>query len=224
MSNLGGTKISEDTEGLGGPTGATGATGAAGATGPVGNVPLTTKGDVMSYDTDDQRVAVGTNGQVLTADSAEATGIKWATPSTGSAPDACRLVRSSGLAADGNTILTYETEDYDDNSFADIGTNDDRFIIPTGVTRINFSCEVLLSAVNTNQYVRLTLDHLDSGLSTILIRTMQSIEMSLATPSISFAIFGLTVSPTDVIRCRILTEDTSVIVDSCSSTIQDVTP
>jgi hypothetical protein len=40
--------------------------------------PLTTKGDVYTYDTDNQRLGVGSNGQVLTADSAEASGIKWA--------------------------------------------------------------------------------------------------------------------------------------------------
>jgi len=39
--------------------------------------PLTTKGDVYTYDTDDQRLAVGTNWQILTADSAEATWLKW---------------------------------------------------------------------------------------------------------------------------------------------------
>jgi hypothetical protein len=45
--------------------------------------PLTTKGDVYTYSTVDARLGVGTNGQVLTADSAEATGLKWATPSGG---------------------------------------------------------------------------------------------------------------------------------------------
>lgn len=45
--------------------------------------PLTTKGDVYTYSTVDARLGVGTNGQVLTADSAEATGLKWATPTTG---------------------------------------------------------------------------------------------------------------------------------------------
>lgn len=44
---------------------------------------LTTKGDVYTYDTANQRLGVGTDGQVLTADSAEATGLKWATPSSG---------------------------------------------------------------------------------------------------------------------------------------------
>lgn len=40
--------------------------------------PLTTKGDVWGYSTVDARVPVGTNGQVLTADSTQALGIKWA--------------------------------------------------------------------------------------------------------------------------------------------------
>lgn len=43
-----------------------------------GSSPLTTKGDLYTYDTGDQRLAVGTNDFVLTADSAQATGIKWA--------------------------------------------------------------------------------------------------------------------------------------------------
>jgi trimeric autotransporter adhesin len=45
--------------------------------------PLTTKGDVWGYSTTNARVPVGTNGQVLTADSAEATGVKWATAAGG---------------------------------------------------------------------------------------------------------------------------------------------
>lgn len=48
-----------------------------------GSSPLTTKGDLYTYSTTDARLGVGTNGQVLTADSAEATGIKWATPASG---------------------------------------------------------------------------------------------------------------------------------------------
>jgi hypothetical protein len=45
--------------------------------------PLTTKGDVYTYDTAEQRLAVGTDGQVLTVDSSEPTGLKFATPSAG---------------------------------------------------------------------------------------------------------------------------------------------
>lgn len=40
--------------------------------------PLTTKGDVMAFDTDANRLPVGTDDQVLTADSAQAFGVKWA--------------------------------------------------------------------------------------------------------------------------------------------------
>jgi len=40
--------------------------------------PLTTKGDLFGFSTVDARIPVGTNGQVLTADSAEALGVKWA--------------------------------------------------------------------------------------------------------------------------------------------------
>jgi len=47
---------------------------------PTDQTPLTTKGDLFGYSTADARIPVGTNGQVLTADSAETLGLKWADP------------------------------------------------------------------------------------------------------------------------------------------------
>lgn len=48
-----------------------------------GGSPLTTKGDLYGFSTLDARIPIGTNNQVLTADSAQALGLKWATPAGG---------------------------------------------------------------------------------------------------------------------------------------------
>ena len=47
------------------------------------NPPVTTKGDLFTFSTIPTRLGVGANNTVLTADSAEATGLKWATASSG---------------------------------------------------------------------------------------------------------------------------------------------
>lgn len=47
--------------------------------------PLTTKGDIYTYSTTNDRLPGGSSGYVLTFDSAEATGLKWAPPSGGGA-------------------------------------------------------------------------------------------------------------------------------------------
>jgi len=49
-----------------------------------GGSPLTTKGDVYGFSTVDARIPIGANNTVLTADSTQALGLKWAAVSGGS--------------------------------------------------------------------------------------------------------------------------------------------
>jgi hypothetical protein len=66
-----------------------------------GSSPLTTKGDLYGFSTLDARIPIGTNNQVLTADSAQALGLKWATPS-GAAKSYSLL--GTGTLTSGSTV------------------------------------------------------------------------------------------------------------------------
>ena len=65
--------------------------------------PLTTKGDLYTFSTSDARLGVGANGTTLVADSAEATGLKWATPAGGSN---FTLLNTGGTALTGSQTIT----------------------------------------------------------------------------------------------------------------------
>ena len=75
--------------------------------------PLTTKGDLYTFSTSDARLGVGTNNHVLTADSSEATGLKWAAPAGGgkvlqvvSTTYSTQATSSSGTYADTGVSLS----------------------------------------------------------------------------------------------------------------------
>ena len=61
---------------------------------PTDQTPLTTKGDLFTFTTVDARLAIGANDTVLTADSAQATGMKWAAPS----PSGMTSIASGSIA------------------------------------------------------------------------------------------------------------------------------
>lgn len=60
---------------------------------------LTTKGDLMCYGTVASRLPVGTDGQILTADSTQSLGVKWAAAATG-------ITSLNGLTAGTQTFAT----------------------------------------------------------------------------------------------------------------------
>jgi hypothetical protein len=100
-----GPQGSPGAQGPQGDPGAIGPQGVKGDTGPQGpeggTTTLTTKGDILTRDASAlARLPVGTNGQILSADSAETTGLKWVA-NTGGVTDHGAL---TGLADDDHTI------------------------------------------------------------------------------------------------------------------------
>ena len=90
---------------------------------------LTTKGDVLVRNsTVPTRLGVGTNGQVLTADSAQATGLSWTTPSSG----ALVLITSGTLSGSSTTFSNCFSSTYD--SYVVIITNMQRGSSATKMT------------------------------------------------------------------------------------------
>jgi hypothetical protein len=69
--------------------------------------PTSTKGDLSGYSTAQARIPIGDNAQVLTADSTQALGLKWATPSSG-----------GGWEELGSTTLTGASAELDVSSLA----------------------------------------------------------------------------------------------------------
>lgn len=74
-----------------------------------GSIPLTTKGDLLGYDTAVARIPIGTNNQVLTADSAQALGLKWATPAGGG--KVLQVVQGTSTTATTIATTTYTDTD-----------------------------------------------------------------------------------------------------------------
>jgi len=98
--------------------------------------PLTTKGDLYTRTSSaDARLAVGTNGYTLVADSAEITGLKWQAPSSGSTFVGVKAYSSTSQSISNNTVTAvtfWDTEDFDTDAIHSTSSNPSRFTVPAG--------------------------------------------------------------------------------------------
>ena len=93
----------------------------------------TAKGDLFpaSSGTALTRLAVGANGTVLTADSAEATGLKWSAPATVT-NISCRVYQTTTTTLTSTfTTLAFGAENFDTDTMHDNSTNNSRITIKT---------------------------------------------------------------------------------------------
>jgi len=90
-----------------------------------GSSPLTTKGDLYGYNTTNARIPIGTDGQILTADSTAALGLKWAAAAGGTTFPTFSAKRGSTqtISASTWTKIQFNTESWDTGSAYDSTTN-----------------------------------------------------------------------------------------------------
>jgi hypothetical protein len=101
---------------------ANGGTGATTANAAFNNLsPLTTKGDLLVYTTVNARLAVGTNGQILMADSTQTSGVKWATVLKNKAG----IVAGASFAGSPKTFAVTFTTAFVDNNYTIAITGED---------------------------------------------------------------------------------------------------
>lgn len=142
----------------------------------------------------------------------------------GGSPSAARISNDSSQSAGTDTTVVFTSEEYDDNGFSDLGVNNDRFTIPTGVTRINVSGAMEGSSHTATGNQQLVIQLFDSGDSFLTNLTAQEITVPDTSPRITCSALGVVVAPTNYLVLRTFGSDGTWNIVKASLTIQDVTP
>ena len=97
------------------------------------------------------RLAVGANGTVLTADSAESTGMKWASAAAPAFSGALAYNNASTTVANNSeAFFTYNSEVYDTDGYHSTSSNTGRLTIPTGKSGYYLVYSLARFAANAN--------------------------------------------------------------------------
>jgi len=161
--------------------------------------PATTKGDLMVHDGSKViRVGVGTNGQVLTADSAEDSGLKWAAGGGGGTKDHAYLTLSAtqttDLTADDpiqfdqrDGGITFDSVNYQVTLSAGVKYELEYMVLPvfSGATgnidvrpyNVTDSEYLPISSINRSRATSATTDQIDSILGKAVITPSTDIDV-----------------------------------------------
>lgn len=144
--------------------------------------PLTTKGDLYTFSTSDARLAVGADGTTLVADSAEATGLKFATPAGSSGPAFyATLSAAQAISASTSTKVTFNSEIFDTDNCYDPTTNYRFTPTKAGYYQVNTGVRLTGSGIN---YVQLEINKNGAYLATLFINPDASNGYTMAVPTL----------------------------------------
>ena len=108
--------------------------------------PTTTKGDLSGFDTTFDRVPIGADTQVLTADSAQALGLKWAAAAGGGLLEQIESYEES--AATGNTVTLNPASDINLDDYDHLEVR--YAIVVTGALNLNLVLDGLTTGYRYN--------------------------------------------------------------------------
>ena len=92
------------------------------------------KGDLIAGTADNtvSRLAVGTNGYTLVADSSEVTGLKWAAPASTAFKGVRCTVANQNISNGVDQVVLFTTETFDEGGYHSNATNTGRLTVPAG--------------------------------------------------------------------------------------------